>query len=265
MHAQRTHRVATGILAVLHLALLLPGLAAEAQTSGAAGLEQRELAVRLMSEDASDRRLAFYESLTIPPEEVGAELAVSLVHLLQAMNAVVSEAVVRGVPLSTVHDPSFIAALSRRVAELGDPSSIPALAQAIYGGLAVSEALVRFGRPVVPAVLEVVQGRQNHHDLVDHGLRTLTLLLEENERSGLLSNSDLAAVVDAVESRLIQPGYFTTLWAAIDLAGRLGEPRLLGLVQVIADDDEAVRMRGITASEIISLTRARAVAVLQRR
>lgn len=265
MSVHRKYARAAVIFTIVHLAVILAGSEVEAQANRTAGLDQGELAERLMSEDASVRRSAFYESLSIPPEEVGAELTGSLVQLLQDMNAVVSGALASGVPLDTVEDPSFIAALSRRVAELGDPSSIAPLARAIYGGVAVSEALARFGRAALPAVLEVVEGRQNHYDLVNHGLQTLSLLLEQHDESAFLSSLEVEAIVDAVEFRLIQPEYFTTLWAAIDLAGRLGAPRLLSLIQAIVDDEEAVRMRGITDSEIVSLTRARAVRVLKAR
>ncbi len=225
-----------------------------AQSDPAEREQQGQLAARLGSPEADERRQAFYESLSIPPDEVGPELSRALIQLLHLLNGVVSEVLVSGETVDVYENPEFIASVAQRVAEIRDLESVSALARAYYGGRFASEALVEFGRVAVPDLVAVVTDA-SHYSLIDYGLKTLGLML--TAESGL-SASDTESIRDAVRLRLTGPEYFTTVWAAIDVAVRLDDPGLVGIVRELANDANASRARGIQDPEIISMTRERA-------
>ncbi len=218
--------------------------------------QQARWAERLRSPDAAERKQAFYESLGIPHDEVLPILSRALTRLLEDLNVVVAEAISMGETLYPREDPDFVAAVSRRVAEIRDPNAVGALARAMHGGWLASEALASFGPAAIPPVVAVVEDRDNHHNLVIHGLRSLGQIVAAQE--GALPAAARASVLRAVTMRLNGQQYFTTLWAAMDLAVLLGDPELLDTVRELANDSNAVRARGIHDPEIIALTRERA-------
>ncbi len=218
--------------------------------------QQAQWAERLGSSEAAERKQAFYESLAIPHEDVLPVLSQALTRLLEGLNVVVAEAISAGETLDVHEDPSYVAAVSRRVAEIRDPNAIRALARAMDGGRLASEALGSFGPAAIPAVVAVVEDPESHYDLVIYGLRSLGQIVALHRAT--LPTAARASIKRAVSMRLNNEQYFTTLWAAVDLAVDLADAELLDTVRQLANDADAVRARGITDPEIIALTRDRA-------
>lgn len=244
-----------GLIQVFLCTLAVTGLvcsAAEAQ------VDQTGLAQRLRSTDVSERNQAFTESVAIPPDEIGSALSVAYIDLLHEMNGIVLQAAASEIALASVESPEFVSALSRRVAQLNDPGAIRALSRAYYGGRLASEALADFGAAAVPDLLAVVDSPGRNYNLANYGLKTLALVVVKHGGTGRLSLGLRRGIVESTARRLRTPGYFTTLWAAIDLAAVLDDPGLLVTVRSLATDRDEVRARGISDPEIISMTQERA-------
>ncbi|MGH7470674.1 MAG: hypothetical protein ACRENP_22225 [Longimicrobiales bacterium] len=200
--------------------------------------------------------LALQAARKIGAANIGGELRVALITLLERENVVVADAARRGVPLDTYESPEFIAHLSRFVAELRDPRAIPALAEAIYGGGTVARALAAFGEQSVPAVTRVVAAPDVHYDVVNHALLTLRFVLEGQTP---VSSSTRNQIRESAALRLTGKQYFTTLWKAMDLAITLNDPSLRAIVQTIASDRGQILARGISDPEVIARTQRLAV------
>lgn len=166
----------------------------------------------------------------------------------------------RGERLDDLSEPELIGALARIIAELEDTGSIPALVAALGTGFVSIRGLVRFREAAVPAVVHAVRSPESTHYAVDDGLITLRMVLEQHGAS--ISPRKRASIREIALERLRAPGYFTTLWTAIDLAAVLNDPELNIELRRIADDPQAVRDRGILDTELIVETRHRAAARL---
>jgi len=223
---------------------------------------QSTLAQQLLSSDSVARK-AFLSVAPMAKDEIGDELRTALVTLLIRKNMVVADASRRGLVLSTIDDPSFIAALSRKVASLQDPRAISALAEARHGGSTVITELVRFGQAAVPALSEVAASTGKHYDVVNHALGALSRIVE-SPQGAMLSSQARAQIRGVAEQRLSGQQYFTTLWRAIDLAVALRDSALLRTVELLASDANAVRARGITDEEVVRRTQQRASDRLRR-
>lgn len=223
----------------------------------AAQVDQRRLAQDLLAEDLAVRSTAVNTARAIGPPKLGPDVRQALITLLERQNRLVAEATGRQAPVADLENPELIATVSRLVAELAEPAAIPALAQAIYGGVTVSRALAAFGEEAAPAVLSVVTTPSTHYSLVDHGLRTLRFMVE-GAALRPLSPATLLRIRLAAEQRLTGTQYFTTLWQAIDLAVALNDPGLRRTVEELASNDSAVIARGVTDQLLVERTRMRA-------
>jgi hypothetical protein len=241
-------------IALVAVVLLAAPLRAAALQSPA---DQFSIAAQLLSEDRNERNKAFELARTIQPEDVSPRLRAALIALLTKENEIVREAARRDEPLAYFDDPEFIASLSRFVGELRDPRAIPALSEAIYGGVTVMRALAAFGEPAVAPVVKVVSSSESHYNAVNHGLITLRLIVEGTPAQPL-SKASLEQIRGAVEQRLTGKQYFTILWQAIDLAVVLDDARLRGIVETLATDWNVVLLRGVEDPELIERTRQRA-------
>ena len=129
------------------------------------------------------------------------------------------------------------------VEDLDDPQVIPALVRAFGTRFGVSRYLVPFGEAAVPALLEAADGEDLR--VVPGALATLRLIVTAD--AGALS-TDAATAIRRTTERWLTANSQTsaTLGQAIRLAGVMGDPRLLEIVETLATDATAVAARGIT-------------------
>ena len=219
--------------------------------------DQGALARHLLSDDADAQRRAFAAAAAIPAQELTPEIRSALITLLEQKNAIVARALERSIPLSTVEDPEFVSAVSRKVAELKDRRAIPALARSIYGGDTAAKALAAFGDASVAPVVAVVTAPTSHYDFVAFGLTALRHLVEQS-RQRPMSPEAREQIRGAALERLTGPEHFVALWRAIDLATALEDPELAGIVSSLAYDSQALATRGLTDPEVVEQTHARA-------
>lgn len=133
--------------------------------------DRQDVVARLLfSQDRTEAWDGLSAAQQIPPAEQNDGLRGALIALLDAKNVAVARAALEGVALDTREDPEFIAQLSQTVASIQDPRAIPTLAEAIYGGEAVADALAKNGDAAVPAIVRVVTSESAHYDAVDFGL-----------------------------------------------------------------------------------------------
>jgi hypothetical protein len=225
---------------------------------------QSQLAQQLLSADSVARFQAFQVVRVMDRAEIGDEVRVALITLLARKNELVSGARQRGVALSTVDDPSFRAALSRKVASLQDPRAIPVLAEASYGGSTSIAELVRFGELAVPELTRVAASTSKHYSVANYALTALTRIVE-SPGGARLSAPSRARIRGVAAQRLSGAQHFTTLWSAIDLAVALGDSVLLDTVRLLAADENAVRARGVVDDEVVRRTQERATKRLSER
>jgi hypothetical protein len=223
-----------------------------------AQVDQAVLAQQLLGPDVEQRARAFAVARELGPAEIEDDLRVALISLLERTNEIIPKVARSKQTVDQLEDPLFIAALSRQVANLDDVRAIPALSKAVYGGITVTRALAAFGERAVPDILRVVTSTESHHTLVDHGVLALRMMAERPEYRSASSTTHQQMKAAAVQ-RLQRPGYFTTLWQAIDLAAVLGDSELRQMLQRLAASPDAVIATGITAeADIVQMTQKRA-------
>lgn len=219
------------------------------------GASQAAMSRSLSSSVPSERLAALEATRAIPVEQRGPELRAALLVLLEQQNAVVRDATLRGLPLSSLEEPEFVSTVQRTVAEMKDPASIPALANAM-GMFLLIRPLAEFGEQAVPAVAAVVRSPNTRYAAVDDGLRVLRLVAER--RGSSLTEQSRALIREAAAARLAGAQNFTTLWYAIDLAAAIGDSSLRGTLQALANDPAQVVARGVRTSRLVEQTRKRA-------
>ncbi len=216
--------------------------------------DQHAIALDLLGHDADARRRAFYSAQRIGPANSGQELRAALIAFLERENRIVVEARRRGVAVATLENPEFIAHVAAYVAELQDPTSIPALARGLdSGSSAPLYTLVAFGEQAAPAILAVVTSPQSSHYAVEGGLTALRFMVEGAAPRPLTAGT-LNQIRRAVLLRLTGPQTFVTVWDAVDLAVLLKDDDLRRIVQSLASDRSEVIARGITAPDLIERT-----------
>lgn len=220
--------------------------------------DQHVIAQQLLGQDLRERSSAWGAALAIGPANSGQELRAALITLLEKENRIVVEARRRGVAVSTLENPEFIAHVARFVAELKDPLSIPALAGALESGsTAPMQTLAAFGEQAAPAILSVVTSPQSSHYAVEGGQTALRLMVEGAAPRPLTAGT-LNQIRRAAQLRLTGPQYFTTLWYAVDLAVVVKEDSLRRIVELLASNRTEVVARGVTDPKLIEQTQKRA-------
>jgi hypothetical protein len=248
--------VPLGILAAVAVASW--GVSGRLDTQRPVG--QNALAVQILSESLGERRRALESIDRIPVDDIGAGLRAALFQSLRqeaAIHFARYRAGRAGGPMPELQDPTFVGALTRSIARLNDPESIPALADAMGFGYAAIHALARFGDVAAKRILDMVNSSDTIHYVVDGGLTALRFMIEA-PRGEPLPASTRESIRLAVVKRLAGKEYFTTVWSAIDTASVLGDPGLSSVLQSIARDEGAVTARGITDPELIARTQKRA-------
>ncbi len=223
-------------------------------------VDQKLLERQLLGANLDERSLALGTLLTMGPQKAEPSVRAALITALERANGVVAETRKRGITLDIVERPEDVALLSRLVAELRDPRAIPALSRATYGGLPVARALASFGDPAVRplvAVVSAVSVTDGHYYEVDHGLTALRFMVEQRNARPL-SNESMRQIREAVEQLLRGEPYFTTLWHSIDLAIATEDPKLRGIVELMATFSSEVVARGLTDLRLIERTQQRA-------
>ncbi len=242
---------------LLAIALLAMG---PATATIRAQVDQYALAQQILGGNARERRTALETVQQVRPQNMGPELRAALIRTLQRQGQIRAEryqADVRGEALEPLEDPEFIAGVSRVVAELRDPQSIPALVGALGTGAPPTRALLAFGEQAVTALLAAVRSPETMDDVVDEALIALRFMVE-GAAPRPLSPGTLAEIRRVTKQRLTGKQYFSTLWRAIDLAIALNDPGLRTIVQSLASDRDTVRARGIEDGETVEETQRRA-------
>lgn len=156
-------------------------------------------------------------------------------------------------------DPELMASLARAVSELQDPRLIPALAESLGAGFAVTRALAAFGDQAAGAVLDVVMSPQCTHYAVNDGLIALRLVVEMATPERPLSPVTMARIREAAEHHLTtKPRFIGTVWWAIDLAAILSDARLRRTVEAFASDPALARAMGADDPDVVYQTQRRA-------
>ena len=248
MRARRACRVAS----VLFLALSCGGVV-ESQVPTPS---QQELLTMLRSDDRGARIAAVNWISRIGPASINQELRSALVAELERANALEAETRRNGFALDTRMNPENYSFLQRVVAQTNNPSTIPALVQAM-GSAGLIPYLADYGEVAAPAVLDLVTNSESNYYAVNDGLRVLRLMVE-NQSAQPLSAQTLARMRDAAEQRLTGPQYFTTVYYAIDLAGVLDDPVLTQKLEGIAAYDSEVYALGIEDLDTIARIQQRA-------
>jgi hypothetical protein len=219
-------------------------------------VDQKTLARQILRGNATERGRAVEAARTLGSEYIAPELRAALIRALEGEGQVRAQrytASLRGEALQPLENPEFIAQVSRVVADLRDPTAIPALIGALGTGSPPARALAAFGEEAVPALVAAVKTPGTIHYVVDDALVALRFMLE-----GAAPRPLSAAAIDeirrAVEVRLAGKQVFTTVWDAVDLAIALKDPALRRIVKSLATDRNAVVARGIEDSETIEET-----------
>ena len=140
--------------------------------------------------------------------------------------------------------------VTNAVEDLGDPRAIPGLVRAFgTGRSSVIEPLASFGEAAVPAILEAAD--DDEFRVVADALATLRRIVTADV-NGL--STDAATAIRRTTERWLTavPQTSATLGQAIRLAGAMGEPGLLQIVETLATDTAAVAARGITDAQSVA-------------
>jgi hypothetical protein len=244
--------------AVLLASLLLWPWDSTIQAQG----DQRSIAAQLLSEDAHKRSSALEAALEIGLQNAHPELRVALITALEREGALHRQhyfAEHNGEFSPPLEDPELLARLSRAVADLKDPASIPALAAALGSGFTVIRALAGFGERAAPSVLSVVASPESMPDAVNDGLITLRFMVEGAPARPLRGVT--VKQIRRVAAQRLSTGKglaVTTLWWAIDLAAVLNDATLRRSIELLATDWNEPAKRGISDPELIAQTQKRA-------
>ena len=223
---------------------------------------QGEMASQILSDEVEVRGAAIRSVASMATDEIGEELGIAVLELLNRMNglrAERNEAAARGEELDTTNQLDSYLAVMRIAAKLGDPQSIPTLIGAFGSGLRIPHALSRFGEDAVEPLLVVVNDPDSWHDHAQGALDTFSYMIADGVP---LSPTSRDQIIDATQRRLTGVQFITTLWSAMDLAVRLNEPNLRQIVESIAADSDEVIARGIDAPDLVERTQQRAADVL---
>ena len=140
--------------------------------------------------------------------------------------------------------------VTNAVEDLGDPRAIPGLVRALgTGRSSMIEPLASFGEAAVPAILEAAN--DDEFRVVADALATLRRIVTADV-NGL--STDAATAIRRTTERWLTavPQTSATLGQAIRLAGAMGEPGLLEIVETLATDSTAVAARGITDAQSVA-------------
>ena len=202
------------------------------------GAERIEYASRFCILVTSRRRLL---SPGVPRIE---ELIVQIRSSLDAVTEPAKEA------LLTHLDELKDGCVTNAVEDLGDPRAIPGLVRAFgTGRSSVIEPLASFGEAAVPAILEAAD--DDEFRVVADALATLRRIVTADV-NGL--STDAATAIRRTTERWLTavPQTSATLGQAIRLAGAMGDPGLLEIVETLATDSTAVAARGITDAQSVA-------------
>jgi hypothetical protein len=241
------------VLAIMVLVMVRTAMASEVQ------VDQRELAQQLLGQDAGARGEAIATTLALGPQKTGPGLRAALIALLDRETQIIDGVAARGGFVETVVNPDEHSRVCQAIAELRDPSAIPALARGLGTcGWVIHRYLADFGEQAAPAVLAVVTSPKSSVYAVDEGLIALRFMVEGAGKRPL-SAVTLEGIRRAAGHRLIGKQYFTTLWWAIDLAVVLNDPDLKKIVEALASDVNAVMARGVDQPHLIEKTQQIAI------
>ncbi len=172
------------------------------------------------------------------------ELRAALVNALEQGAVKEVERVRRG-NFATEAEGEVRLALVEAVGRLGDPSTIPLLADVLADFS--RDYLADFGEPALDDVLRVVQNPESPVGAITEGLTALRFMVED----GSLGPASLDRVRIATRRHWERPRSFAVLGGAAQLGFVLGDPEFVALVKSFAEDPEALIVRGITSPKSI--------------
>lgn len=235
---------------------------AQASANAHPQMNQQSIAQQVLSEDVNERSRGVEAAMEIGPSKASPELRAALISALTREAGLHREHyraqhVNETVP--PLESPEVLGRLTKAVADLKDPASIPALTSALGSGFTVNRALAAFGEQAAPAVLDVVESPQSIPDAINHGLITLRFMVEGSRVQPLRAATLKQMRRTAAQKLKTGKGLaVTTLWWAIDLAAVLNDSALRRSIQVLATDWNEVAERGITDPDLIEQTQRRA-------
>lgn len=142
-----------------------------------------------------------------------------------------------------------------------DPRIIPHLVPFIGTGNRVIDALIHFGEPVVPLIVEVAASNSGTGFDASSALYALRRLLETN--AGSLSQASRRRIIQVAASRLQGTQPVVVAWNAVDLAAATRDPDLLNTVRRAAKDTAFASSLGLSGEMALRL-QERATAALKR-
>lgn len=157
----------------------------------------------------------------------------------------------------------LIVELGEIVAEMHEPSAIPALANALGTAAPSVRALSEFGESVVPTLAKVASDASEASVLMDaiECLRTIA----HTVGSAALDPKTAEMMSEVAEERLTEPQEsLTTVWRAIELAAALNDPHLQGILESLAFNPDGAMLRGIADPELAAYTKRVAREALAR-
>ncbi|HQZ40021.1 MAG TPA: hypothetical protein PLH72_13370 [Vicinamibacterales bacterium] len=250
-------------IALMCLPSMAAGSAISWQAGGAPPNPQIAIASQLVSNDPVQQSRALLAVETMDQSTLGDDVKAALATALQQESRRNTRRYWQnraGQALEPLPDPELMAHLSRVVAELHDPRTIPALAESLGVGSPAIRTLAGFGELAAPAVLDVVMSPASTHYAIDQGLIALRFMVEASRTGHRLSPSILERIGHAAEYHLThRPRFIFTVWRAIDLAVTLQDPRLRTIVQAFASGPQPATAMGATDSDDLERTQKKAL------
>lgn len=225
--------------------------------------DQEALARDLMSDDRGAQIRAVYRIRALDAREIETELIDALVQVAERENATRRarmEALRRGArgPEYEERD-TFAGDVFEVLVQLKARETIPVLVEGMDTGSMVPRALADFGELAAPVVLDTVGAEDPYYRHVWSGLLTLRFMMED-PGAHPLSEETLDRIRGVAKRYLDEPGDQVpdlVLRLAIDLALILDDSHLREIVELLALDMEAVKVRAPALQDEQRLDRVR--------
>ena len=243
--------------------LLLAGLAHPRLV--VAQIDQDRVAQQLLGGDRTDQSRALEAVRRLSPAETSPGLRNAIFATLRSEQIRLAKrrsALSRGELIQAEEDDLY-GRLLEAVVRLRDPSTIPALSEALGTGMMVIKALVEFGEAAAPDVLRVVRSPDTPSERVNDGLVALRMMVENSSTKPLTSRT-VTLIRAATIQRLSNRQGATTLIEAIDLAAAIDDPDARKQVEILASDWNAVVSRGVEDPELIERIQRHAIEALAK-
>lgn len=231
---------------VVAIMLMVPG-ALGAQERPLPGFDERQAVRMLRSGDVAAIFSVAHRAatdMTFGGPRAGLELRAALVGALERAGAKEAERLRQG-DFATEAEGETRLELVDAVGRLGDPATIPLLADMLADFS--RDYLADFGELALDDVLRVVQDPDSQEGAIKEGLTALRFMVQD----GSLEAALLDRVRTATRAHLERPRSFAVLGRAAQLGFVLGDPEFVAIVELLAEDPQAIVARGITSERSV--------------